>query len=793
MTSVHKTDTFGGSNFSMWFPSTASTTATDTAVRRALSAALTGAVPSAYDIDFSSLSAEELGSAAAEGAARIGRNMDAGGNVAQVLRGMALIVGVKLQLKADGAGPEALVGFDNAVTSIATQVALRAAGSSDFDRDALSQSRNALQLGELPAFDSVILRTLEPALTKAIDGAIANDGKHQVAQEGGLWGAFDDSSNALARTSERLAQGVTRNDARLIWHSQDEFGTIRAEIVRRGEASEDEIAEVEDAFSALTRKSLQLRVMADGGEAEVAAAAEAVALGKIDLKTALLRATTSNDDLLAVQLDVAAEAATESGWRRLVQALTGTRLRDSPSARQEALAQLREAILKVDISPTVEIVPQGNLTSGDERTILPTGVDGAYVPGRGSEPGRILLAQGLTPEERIETLAEEYGEAVAEAAKSLGIRPASGDAGERLKMAVAGKDVRPDNPETRGLFADAPDDTAVVQVDGRRITVAADAALVLDVNAKERMLSHLLAADGYFSDSSPNSRLSAGELEAAFSNSILSLTGDQKIVAPFTGPGINPLSAQDKADIAALVNTFGSVNPDTGFMTLGREELTHLINEGYIGLGSFAGSAVLDVLKTPAPGTKLDTGLTLQEAYQVAAAEMTPAQVKEIVGEFGVMGLMAYVAQALDLTNPSPEIGRIAAAFAYGQAPEVLGKNATTILHISAMAFSAVMLENKGYKQGLDVFRTAVRSELGLEDSSHGVSQKWQEYLFIGDRNGPLYRHWTVVHICRELSSMRRRRCRPSTQATQCEGLTRAKPRSTRTAISVALPSISSR
>ena len=180
------------------------------------------------------------------------------------------------------------------------------------------------------------------------------------------------------------------------------------------------------------------------------------------------------DDLSSMQGTYAAEVRTESGWRRVALSLTGQRLRSLPPPRQQRLATLREAILEGDVMPEIRTVPSGALLPGETGTMLPVGVDGAYIAAKDGAPGLILLAEDLSPEQRAATLSEEYGEAVADAAQGLGLRPAAGDAGERISRAVSGEDVSPDNPATRALFADAPGDTSKVRVDGE--TVIGEAA-----------------------------------------------------------------------------------------------------------------------------------------------------------------------------------------------------------------------------------------------------------------------------------------------------------------------------
>lgn len=210
-------------------------------------------------IDFSALTIEELGELAAEGADIIGRNGNRP-NSAEELdeeleRGQSLIAGVRGQLQSDGATVSQLEEFDQAVSIVSSQRALSVAGSPDFDQAALLSNRNSLQSGALAGFSGTRARVLEPVLNQAIEGAFTNDGDRQVTKGRLQLGTYLNFQRTLVGTAADLARGVVEGDANSIQDAQDEFGSIRAELVRRGSTTEAELEELNESFGSLSRLS----------------------------------------------------------------------------------------------------------------------------------------------------------------------------------------------------------------------------------------------------------------------------------------------------------------------------------------------------------------------------------------------------------------------------------------------------------------------------------------------------------------------------------------------------------
>ena len=108
---------------------------------------------------------------------------------------------------------------------------------------------------------------------------------------------------------------------------------------------------------------------------------------------------------------------------------------------------------------------------------LPSGVNGAYVPGEAGafESGTILVAQGLEGDELRETMLEEYGEALADLADGFGVEVHEGDAGARLARVAGGDDNHPILDTEDSLFDDSPLDEVTVVVDGKEVTARANA------------------------------------------------------------------------------------------------------------------------------------------------------------------------------------------------------------------------------------------------------------------------------------------------------------------------------
>lgn len=221
--------------------------------QQAVDEVISGDVVAAEDIDFSTLSGTELGRLAAEGADVIGRAASDPVDVQETDRGQSLVAGVREQLVLDGATVTEIEEFDQAVRTISTQRVLGVAGSPDFDQQVFSNTRNSIQSATLPAFEGATSRTRDPLLENAIDGAIANNGERQVTEGRLQLGTYIDFFEVLVTTADDLSRGVAEGNDNAIRDAQDEFGSIRAELVRRGGTTAGELAELNTSFASLVR------------------------------------------------------------------------------------------------------------------------------------------------------------------------------------------------------------------------------------------------------------------------------------------------------------------------------------------------------------------------------------------------------------------------------------------------------------------------------------------------------------------------------------------------------------
>ncbi|MEP6018166.1 MAG: hypothetical protein ABJ251_06755 [Paracoccaceae bacterium] len=134
-------------------------------------------------------------------------------------------------------------------------------------------------------------------------------------------------------------------------------------------------------------------------------------------------------------------------------------------------------------------------TTGDW---LPSGVNGAYVPGEAGtfDPGTILVAQGLEGDELRETMLEEYGEALAELATESGVHVHEGDAGARLAMVAGAGEGSLQKAAGNPLFTRKPQDETTVVLNGRHVTAKADASAAY-VPASENDAGNIKSAVGF--------------------------------------------------------------------------------------------------------------------------------------------------------------------------------------------------------------------------------------------------------------------------------------------------------
>ncbi|HSO48217.1 MAG TPA: hypothetical protein VLQ68_09840, partial [Rhizobiaceae bacterium] len=104
-------------------------------------------------------------------------------------------------------------------------------------------------------------------------------------------------------------------------------------------------------------------------------------------------------------------------------------------------------------------------------TMLVKGVKGAFVDNGAGKPGTILVSNRLNTQQLNEAMNEEFGEALAAAAERAGIKTAGGDDGNRLRLALEGKDTS--TKAAPQLSAGRKDDTTTVMVDGRVVDAKA--------------------------------------------------------------------------------------------------------------------------------------------------------------------------------------------------------------------------------------------------------------------------------------------------------------------------------
>ncbi|MEP6017609.1 MAG: hypothetical protein ABJ251_03875 [Paracoccaceae bacterium] len=146
-------------------------------------------------------------------------------------------------------------------------------------------------------------------------------------------------------------------------------------------------------------------------------------------------------------------------------ALTGKsmeELADDPEQLAAFKATLKQ-FASGKIMPAVRVVPQGDIGVSGFKTVLPTGVSGAYVPGKDGAPGTILIAADAAKGPNLdELMLEEMGEAFADHARSLGLDVHEGDAGHRMSLMAS------DRPLSAGLdlFSSSGSDQVWVKLDG---------------------------------------------------------------------------------------------------------------------------------------------------------------------------------------------------------------------------------------------------------------------------------------------------------------------------------------
>lgn len=334
-----------------------------------------------------------------------------------------------------------------------------------------------------------------------------------------------------------------------------------------------------------------------------------------------------------------AMAGDDQRWEDFTFALTGKTADQRTPEENEALRQLRQEMFDGDISPQFF---EADLPNSGGQNRLPGGVRGAFVAENG---GTVLIAPYLRGAQLRKTSDEELGEAMAARAADLGIGVADGDAGARARRVANGEVVTAKSDPT--LFQDHASDTVTVLLDGEVVEAEADAggsiwlgpALVrwspATISQFEMIIEHLFKSDGVFAGYPENGVLSAEEIINALTRS---LDGSLPL----------PVDAKTKKCIKQMVEKYGEVNPETGYMAVNRGQLAQAISDGYLGLGVSAyagdGQTVVTVSSGDGmPGAATEqlaaeilqtyrTGQTSDEAF-LALNEFSPQQKSAIVSE----------------------------------------------------------------------------------------------------------------------------------------------------------------
>ncbi|MEP3298356.1 MAG: hypothetical protein ABJO27_18075 [Pseudoruegeria sp.] len=123
------------------------------------------------------------------------------------------------------------------------------------------------------------------------------------------------------------------------------------------------------------------------------------------------------------------------------------------------------------VQPDVMFAPNGDLEGATADTVLPDGVNGAFVPGEPGEPGTILLSKDLkeTPALLHDVMVEELGEALGHYVASEGYDVAPGDVGNRVMQVIRGE-----TPEASDFVQNASgNDVTTVKFNGEHVEAKA--------------------------------------------------------------------------------------------------------------------------------------------------------------------------------------------------------------------------------------------------------------------------------------------------------------------------------
>ena len=153
-------------------------------------------------------------------------------------------------------------------------------------------------------------------------------------------------------------------------------------------------------------------------------------------------------------------------------ALTKQNLEQLSNEEQQKIDVLIEQVANGQVDPSVIASRKGRVDTNAALTLLPRDTAGAFVPGEPGEAGTILISRDRIGKNGLDDVArQEFGEAIAQRARHLGVGVAEGDAGKRLEVALEGED-----PTTRPELYDAKSyDTVDVKLDGTIVKAKAAA------------------------------------------------------------------------------------------------------------------------------------------------------------------------------------------------------------------------------------------------------------------------------------------------------------------------------
>lgn len=273
------------------------------------------------------------------------------------------------------------------------------------------------------------------------------------------------------------------------------------------------------------------------------------------------------------------------------------------------------------------------------------------------------------------------------------------------------------------------DDTVRAEVDGVAVVGEASTSSEFAQNSSFRQMQR---ADGYFEDFPANGVLSAEEIKVAFRTPISSY--DPTAPSTRLQPRSGVLSASTEKDIENFVQTFGQLNPDTGYQVVDMAQLQEGFKAGYFGTKQVGAREFLTMEKSPTGSAAAEGLVVSTEGASTVAQALPAADVRQIAQEDGAVGLIAYVSAGMGTGLTNTEILDIAETFATGGTFDVSPRFANSVINVSAAAFSEVALGNASGGSA-KVLQNALKGQLGLLDSASNFG-KWEEKLFVGTEDG---------------------------------------------------------